>query len=239
MQETPPNKDKKDFVETTVRDLSFESELRTLPALEKGKDLWQNNFHEFDVYDHTMKFVEFIKSIYIDNGEEFDPDIIAASYLHDIGKPVVAFEKIRDGVLLEKEPGKPYHEFTNHEVEGEKMVREMPGDFFNRYNLNQEKIAKLVGAHFIPMKTIKLMRKTTNFSEFVDMYHQLEKDLDATGLSRDEVMMMFLADSYSKGKGCTDLEELMKAREVILSGGTEEELRELYQMQKDSYGKKE
>ena len=108
--EIPPN-DKIEKYET----LPFEKELIKLPALEKGKDLWQNNFHEFDVYDHTLKFVEFIKKFYREENRQIDPNLIAASYLHDIGKPVVAIEKIKNGVLQEKEPGKPYHEFEDHE----------------------------------------------------------------------------------------------------------------------------
>lgn len=219
--------------------LSFEEEIKRLPDLEKGKDLWQNSFHEFDVYEHTLKFVEFIKKLAKESGRVIDPNIIAASYLHDIGKPAVAKEKFKDGILLEKEPGKPYHEFTGHEVAGEQMVREMNPDFFIANNLDQEKVAKLVGAHFIPMENIKQMRKVSTYDDFVTKYHELEKRLDETSLTRDEVMELFLADSYSKGKGCTDLAELMKAREVIMSNGDENKMRELYEMQKVAYGGKE
>jgi len=60
-----------------------------------------------------------------------DSNIVAAAYLHDIGKMVVAKEKIKNGVLLEKEPGKPYHEFTTHEIVGAQMVKGNVSRFFH------------------------------------------------------------------------------------------------------------
>ena len=57
--------------------------------------------------------------------------------------------------------------------------------------------------------------------------------------TQGEVMELFLADSYAKGKGCTDLAELMKARAVVLAGGDDDKLRELYEIQKTAYGGKE
>lgn len=223
----------------TPENLPFEEEIKKLPALEKGQGLWQNNFHEFDVYNHTLKFVEFIKQFSEANNQPLDPNIVAAAYLHDIGKPVVAKDKIRDGMRLEKEPGKPYHEFDDHEIVGAQMVKDMSPDFFVRYNLNQGKIEKLVGAHFIPMKNIKQMRKAATYEDFVNKYYELEKSLDETGLARNEVMELFVADSYAKGNGCTDLAELMKAMEIILSDDKENKIKELYEIQKIRYGGKE
>ena len=220
-------------------DLPFEKEIKRLPALEKGRGLWQNDFHEFDVYDHTLKFVEYIKQLSEANGLPLDPNIVAAAYLHDIGKMVVAKEKIKNGVLLEKEPGKPYHEFMTHEIVGAQMVKEMSPDFFIRFDLDQEKISKLVGAHYIPLNGLIQMRKTKNYKNFLDKYNELKKILDETKLPRNEVMELFLADSYAKGNSCSDLPELMKVREVIMSGGKEKKMRELYDLQKALYKGKE
>jgi len=238
----PKNLENPDFEEiksNSYEKFQFEEEIKNFPELTKGKDLWQNKFHEFDVYEHSLKFVEFIKKFAQQNNKSLDPNIVAAAYLHDIGKPVIAKEKIKDGILLEKEPGKPYHEFDDHEILGEQMVRKMPNNFFDSYSLDQEKVAKLVGAHFIPMKSIKQMRKTTNFLDFVSSYHELEKRLDETGLTREEVMELFVADSYAKGTGCTDLDELIKTMEAVLSGGQEEKIKELYKIEKSMYGNKE
>lgn len=120
---------------------------------------------------------------------------------------------------------------------GEQIVRDMDPKLFDEYNLNQDRIAKLVGAHYVPMKGIKEMKKTSNWDDFMSAYHQLEQTLDETGLPREEVMMMFLADCLSKGKGCTDIEELKLVREAILTNG--QSLDEVYKMQREMYGNKE
>jgi hypothetical protein len=44
----------------------------------------------------------------------------------------------------------------------------MDKEFFTNLNLNQERIAKLVECHYIPMKCIKELRKTENFLDFVN-----------------------------------------------------------------------
>jgi len=211
----------------------LEEKLKKLPEVQAGKGLWQNNFHEFDVYDHTLSFVKHIKEL------TTDPEIIVAGYLHDIGKPVVKKPKIKDGKLQEKEPGKPYHKFTDHEIVGENMVREMDPELFKKYNLDQNRISKLVGAHYLPMKYIKAMRKTENFEDFKKAFKNLKEALRATNLTKESVMDMFLADQLAKGKGCTDFEELKKIREAVLADLTEgPELKEIYNLQKEMYGNK-
>jgi len=209
----------------------LEQRLKELPEIEAGRGIWQNRFHEFDVYDHTINYVNHMKQM------TSDPEMIVAGYLHDIGKPVVRKIKIKDGVTEEKEPGKPYHEFDGHEKVGERMVADMDIQLFSEYGLNQNRIARLVGAHYVPMKGIKNMRKTSNYNDFVSAYHNLEQALDESGLPRGDVMTMFLADCLSKGKGCTDIEELKMVREAILKNG--QNLEKVYAMQKAMYGDKE
>jgi hypothetical protein len=209
----------------------LEQILKELPEIEAEKDVWQNKFHEFDVYDHTMSYVNYLKEM------TSDFEMIVAGYLHDIGKPVVKKPRAKGGTAEEKEPGKPYHKFDDHENVGERMVRDMGPQLFNQYGLNQNRIAKLVGAHFVPMKGIKEMRKTSNYEDFVSAYHKLEETLDKTDLPREDVMTMFLADCLSKGKGCTDIEELKLVREVILING--QNLEKVYVMQKEMYNDKE
>lgn len=209
---------------------TLEQELMELPEIQAGRGLWQNNFHEFDVYEHTLKFAEYIKQT------TQDLDMIAAAYLHDIGKPVAAKPKTKDGVLQEKEQGKPYHEFTDHEKVGEEIVRKMNPEIFSRYGLNQERIAKLVGAHYLPMKGIKAMRKTANYAEFETAYQELIHNLEQSNLPVCEVMEMFLADCLAKGKGCTDQPELIAVRDAILG---KRNLIDVYEIQKQAYGSKQ
>ena len=211
---------------------TLEQLLREMPELTCGKGLWQNKFHEFDVYEHTLKYVEFLKEM------TSDPTMIVAGYFHDIGKPVVKKLKMSDGVPEEKSPGAPYHEFHDHERVGEEMVRKMDPKIFIDYSLDQERVAKLVGSHFLPLWHIKKMREAKNYNEFIEKYRELGRALDLTGLPQEDVMTMFLADTLAKGSNCPDIEELKLAREAIINN-TPELPRALYSIQAKMYGGKE
>ncbi|MFH1399999.1 MAG: HD domain-containing protein [Nanoarchaeota archaeon] len=216
------------------RDLpGLERILVALPQVVAGKGVWQNKFHEFDVYGHTIEYVRCVKEM------TSDIELVVAGYLHDIGKPVVAKPKFKDGVPQQNDQGFPYHEFDDHERVGEGMVRAMPARMFVDFDLDQERIARLVGAHYLPMQNIKRMRKAATYDSFVEQYGMLGQALDATSLSRADVMTMFLADCLSKGKGCTDIDELRLARDVILGDGDQRLLASLYALQKRGYGGKE
>jgi putative nucleotidyltransferase with HDIG domain len=204
----------------------LERELKDSPKVTAGKKIWQNKFHEFDIYNHTINCVKHIKKM------TSDEDVIVAGYLHDIGKPATKNPKGTNG----KDSKRIYHEFHNHEKVGEKMVCEMSDKLFTKYNLNKEKIARLVGAHYIPMKGIKEMRKAINWNDFCAAHQNLLKTLEETGLNKDEVMIIFLADCLSKGKCCTDIEELNLIRRAILNN---KGLKKIYNIQKKIYGGKE
>ena len=201
-----------------------------LPEVQAGRGMFQNKFHQFDVFVHSLQFVKHVKKL------TDDPDIIAAGYLHDIGKPVVATPKYKNGVLQERAPGKPYHSFDNHENVGGDMVREMDNTQFKRFGLNQDRIADLVACHYIPMKGIKKIRKATTYDQFVENVKELEQTLDSQNVTREEVLTMFLADKLAQGKYCTDRDELFAIREVLLNQGNLK-LQDIYQMQQEAYHK--
>ncbi len=210
----------------------YEKEIRQLPQIQVMKGVWQNDFHEFDVYNHTLDFVRHIKTMTTDD------DIIVAGYLHDIGKPVTAKPKIKNGVWLERSPTQKYHTFENHEAIGEEMVLEMNPELFGKYNLNQTRTARLVGVHYEPMKGIKQMRKATNFEAYKEAFANLEQIIDESNLPKEEVWMMFLADSLSKGKTCTDQPELETVRDIALKGidyAPKKEVEHLYQLIQKTY----
>jgi hypothetical protein len=199
-----------------------------LPEVQAGKDICQNKHHEFDVFEHTQKYVEYISEL------SNDKDIIAAGWLHDIGKPVTATTELdKDGKIIEKEPGKHYHNFRDHEHVGREMVLKMNPDIFNRFGLNQERIARLVGCHFIPMKGIKHMRKATNFEDFVVSFNSLNDSLSNLDVKKEEVLLMFLADKLAQGNTLTDKKELFIIRETLLKENrTEEDLRKIFKIEK-------
>jgi len=193
------------------------TKLENLPEIQKGKEVWQNKFHKYNVFDHTMKYVEYLKT------KTDDPNILVAGLLHDIGKPVVATPKVGEY----NEEGKQYHKFTNHEKVGGEMVKEMNPELFQQHGLDQEKIAGLVTHHYTPMLKIKELRKAENLEEFEKTYQSLQQSLDETGLDKNEIMLMFLADSISKG-GSSDQPELVKVYELMVENkGSMEEIHEL------------
>gem|GEM_PF-3352257 len=74
-----------------------------------------------------------------------------------------------------------------------------------------------MGAHYLPMENIKLMRKAATFKDFLKYCEKLKAKLNRTGLKK-EVMLMFLCDKLAQGKGCTDKEQLFAVKDSLLTG---------------------
>jgi CRISPR/Cas system-associated endonuclease Cas3-HD len=204
----------------------MEKTFMQLPEVQAGKNVWQNDFHQYDVFGHTMSYVKHVKKL------TKDKNIIAAGYLHDIGKPVVATKKYKNGILQERSPSKPYHKFDNHENVGGDMVKRIDPKIFERFELNQEKIADLVACHYLPMKGIKNIRKATIYTDFLERLEELNKTLESQKVSKKEVLTMFLADKLAQGKYCTDREELFAVRDILLRKGDK---KKVYQMMQKVY----
>lgn len=205
----------------------LEHTLLNLPELIAGKGIWQNDHHEYDVFNHSVECARYIM------GLTDDLDLIVAAFLHDIGKPTIKTLKIVDGKLIEKNPGEPYHKFTGHATEGEIIVRNMTYDFFDKYGLDKEKIARLVGAHYFPTTYVKKMRKASGYDSFISLYNQLESELDATGLKREDIMLLFQADHVAHGKGCSETDELTVLRYALLGKPGMKD--RLFELQKERY----
>ena len=206
---------------------TLEQTINQLPEVQAGRGVIQNEFHEFDVYNHTIKVVEALREM------TQNTETIIAAYLHDIGKPVVAEPRLYDGVPQYDEQGRARHTFPNHEYIGAQMVREMNSEIFTSLELNQDNIAKLVEHHFTPMKGIKQMRKATTYQEFLTAYETMKNTLEESGTNLTEIMSLFTADVIGKGSGAEDAEELISIRNAILGQNT---LPEVYQSQKQLGG---
>ena len=217
----------------------FEIDMMLVKEVQAGKGCIQNPFHEFDVYDHTLVMVNEVKKL------TTDKEVIAAAWLHDIGKPVVAEPRIKNGEIMFNEHGQQYQTFPDHEVVGEKMVHNLDQQLFIRHELSQARIAKLVGSHFLPMKGIKKMRKTASWSDFIQAFKDLETTLDQTG-DKVKVLTMFVADTIAKGQGAEDIAELMAIRQAYLDQDNQDLLIRIYKIQQaeglkddDRYAKKD
>ncbi len=163
----------------------LESILIQLPEVQAGKGVLQNEFHDFDVYNHSLNCADCLKKM------KPCPDInmIVAGYLHDIGKPVI-YKLKKQGKAIKK----------NHGEIGEEMVEKMDVLLFEKYGLDQKKIARLVGAHCLPINNIIKMRKALNYNQFVELYNKFLDKLNQTGLDKKDIMTLFFADSLSKKK---------------------------------------
>ena len=208
---------------------TIEQTMEKLPEIQIGKGIIQNEYHEFDVFDHTLAVVEAVKTF------TQNPETIVAAYLHDIGKPPAAKPRLYNGIPQFDKQGRARHTFPNHEIIGAEMVRGLNSEIFNQYNLNQENIAKLVEHHYTPMKRILKMRETKNISEFLGKFKILKQTLTETDTDISELMNLFAADTIGKGNTWGDAEELLEVRKAILG---ENNLAEIYQMQKLEGGKK-
>jgi putative nucleotidyltransferase with HDIG domain len=214
---------------TNQTNTRIERELLQLPEILAGRNLIQNEYHQFDVYDHTIAVIESLK--------EFKPneDLIAAACLHDIGKPIVAKPRIYKGIPQLDAEGRQRHTFPDHEIVGAKIVRNLDNRLFNNLGLNQENIARLVEAHYLPMTEIGLMRATENPIDFERNFQRLKNSLSNRGFNLSDLMDLFAADSLGKGDIWGDLSELLEVRGAVLGKNN---LELIYNMQKAQGGKK-
>jgi len=208
-------------------DSELENKLLNLPELLLGDKMWQNKYHEYDVYEHTVKYVEFLKTL------TDESEMIVVGYLHDIGKPVLRIEREKEFQLRKDEKG--YDVFEGHEKRGAQMIKEMDSSLFVQYNLDQDIISKFVGSHYIPMKHFLKMQEMDDWNDFIVEYTALNQELEETGLDKDKQMMLFLADSVAKGSKCEDLDEMFMFRAAIVNGNGF--LEKLYRLQRCRYGK--
>ncbi len=206
---------------------SLEQIFSRLPEVQAGIGCIQNEFHEFDVYDHTIAVVTAVKDF------TSDAETIVAAYLHDIGKPVVAEPRLYDGVLQYDGLGRPRQTFPDHESKGARMVRSLDSSIFHQHGLDQENIARLVEHHFTPMKGIKQMRLAKDYASFISAYDVMKETLAGSGTDMVELMSLFAADIIGKGNGAEDAGELLKIRSALLGEST---LPGVYHMQKDLGG---
>lgn len=202
-------------------DSPLDRDFRGLPEVQACAGVWQNAFHSYDVLGHTVAFVREMKEL------TGDPHLVTAGWLHDIGKPVVAQPKVKDGEVLQRMPGQPYHTFPNHEAVGAEMVRSMPPNLFSHHHLDQARVADLVACHYLPMRGIKRMRQQTTLEAYRDAFKDLRSILENAQVPMAEVLLMFLADRLAQGPGCTDRDELFAIRRALLHDG--EGLRQVFE----------
>lgn len=186
-----------------------------LPEIQAGKDIWQSNYHPKDVFGHTMDVIEISKK---ENPNDLDQ--IIASVLHDIGKPATKKLKLdkKANPKLHEISGELLHSFEGHEKKGGEIVRTLDKTLFEKYGLDQERIAKIVELHFEPLKYINKMKdigKNITSEQIKELLDELKTNLEKTGL-RDEVATIFYADKKSQGDSATDIDFLMEVRNYIL-----------------------
>ena len=76
------------------------------------------------------------------------------------------------------------------------------------------------------------MRKTKSFGEFTLSFNELDEQLSNLQVTKEEVLIMFLADKIAQGKFCTDKDELLLIRETLLKKDRKEnDLKKIYEIQ--------
>ena len=189
-------------------EISNIDELALLPAVQAGKGLWQNKYHPHDVYQHTVEVVRILKQL------KASRELIAAGWLHDIGKPFTKVLKKEHGMqVYHPDNGQPYHSFPDHEKKGKEMVLALPSSIFENLALNQGRIAQLVGFHFLPMRRVKTAKVNPTIEFFCEQVQHLSAELDDTKL-RHEVLIIFYADKAFQQP--EDLAFLFCLREYLL-----------------------
>jgi len=122
----------------------------------------QNKWHRHSVLGHTLKVVWYILT-----NREYR--MLSAVFLHDIGKPIVAFQDEGDRLTGE-------YSFTNHEEIGYHLIKNLP--FISEYT------KKLVRYHYLirGMEVALRKNKTAKYKRMKRIYDGLDeafiKDLE-------------------------------------------------------------
>jgi len=122
----------------------------------------QNKWHRHSVLGHTLKVV-----YHIIKAREYR--MLSAGFLHDIGKPVVAFQDESDKLSGE-------YSFTNHEEISYHLIKKVP--FISDYTKN------LVRYHYLirGMEVAKRKNREAKFKRMQRIYDGLDyafiKDLE-------------------------------------------------------------
>lgn len=168
--------------------------LADLGVVRAGIGFYQNEFHKFDVYQHTLQCVANL----IDMGAH--ADLIAAGYLHDIGKPRLAIPITKNGQVVTDAEGHPLHDFKpGHEELGQEMVLLLPEEIFEELGLNQKVVAEIVGCHYLPMVQFKKLKYISNKEELRCFYQDFHQILDQAPARREDIVDICVADALAKG----------------------------------------
>jgi len=122
----------------------------------------QNEWHQHSVLGHTLKVVWHILK-----NREFQ--MLSAGFLHDIGKPIVAFQDEGDRLTGE-------YSFTNHEEISYQLIKKVP--FISEYT------KKLVRYHYLirGMEVSKRKGREAKYKRMKRIYDELNetfiKDLE-------------------------------------------------------------
>jgi len=134
----------------------------------------QNKHHKHSVLVHTIKVFYYClkKKKY---------KMLIAALLHDIGKPVVAYQKPEDIINNE-------YSFTNHEEKSYQMIKNIP--FISNYT------KYLVRYHYLirGMEKAKEKNKIDEYNRFSSIWKSLDE-----GFQKD-LKQFLLCDDLGKGK---------------------------------------
>lgn len=168
--------------------------LADLGVVRAGIGLYQNEFHKFDVYQHTLKCVDNLRKM------DAHDDLIAAGYLHDIGKPRLVIPLTKNGQMVTDAEGHPLHDFKpGHEELGREMVLLLPEEIFEGLGLNQKVVAEIVGCHYLPMTQFKKLKYVSSKEELRHFYEHFHEVLDQAPARREDIVDICVADALAKG----------------------------------------
>jgi len=168
--------------------------LAELGVVKAGIGLYQNEYHNLDVYRHTLLCVEKLELMGTRD------TLVAAGYFHDIGKPRLALTISRNGKVVTDDDGHILHQFkSGHESLGLEMVLLLPEEIFTELGIDQKEVAEIVGCHYLPMRYFMTLRFVQGRNQLKAFYDKLKKALDRAPAKREDIIDIFVADCLAKG----------------------------------------
>lgn len=138
--------------------------------------LWkQNHWHKHGVLLHTLRV-----TYYVIKNMGFNKDFILAGLLHDVGKPLVAYQD-------EKDKTRGTYSFTNHEEVSYQVIK--------NWNFISNKTKDLVRYHYIIRDLIKSKEKNKmgRYNRLMRSWNKLDSNL------KEELNLFLGCDDLGKG----------------------------------------
>jgi len=190
----------RDILEQSIKGTKYEGQIAPL-------DMGQNNqHHELNVWDHSMKVIENILQFYPDTDPEKRAIMVLSALMHDLGK-------LHYGIQKQKGNSTSYsgHEKSSADL-AEFILKylKFSGDYIHNVSKNAYHHMRL---HELERREPKKTPEAQEKAMLISLRRSIGKML-ADGIKATDIMNHSIADAYSKTTGVVSAEVVAKYQKL-------------------------